>query len=101
MPLPACPVSHGAVGPSWTRARLPRPSFAHYSHYLASNQRRTGCWDLSTTYKGPGSLAELPASDPIRKGVHRGAGTQIGTVSGPDDVYEATSTLLRHFEAVF
>lgn len=24
--LPVCPVSHGAVGPSWTRARQPQPS---------------------------------------------------------------------------
>lgn len=55
--------------------------FAHYSHYLASNQRRTGCWDLSATHKGPGSLVGLPASALIRKGVHRGGGgggTQIG-----------------------
>ncbi|KAI9527717.1 hypothetical protein NQZ68_027807 [Dissostichus eleginoides] len=60
-----CPMVHGAL-----LGQVPDrldPLFAHYSHYLASNQCRTGCWDLSTTHKGPGSLAGLPASDPIRK----------------------------------
>lgn len=48
------------------------PLFAHYSHYLASNQGRTGCWDLSTTHKCPVSSQGRPASAPIRKGVQRG-----------------------------
>lgn len=48
---------------------------AHYSHYLTSNQHRTGCWDLSTTHKGPGSLVGLPASGPITEGVHTSDGT--------------------------
>lgn len=64
---PACPVSHGAVGPSWTRARPASAHFAHYSHYLASNQRGTGCWELSATHKGLGSLEGLPASALIKK----------------------------------
>lgn len=60
-----CPMVHGAL-----LGQVPDrldPLFAHYSHYLASNQCRAGCWDLSTTHKGPSSLAGLPTSDPIRK----------------------------------
>ena len=91
---PLCPVCLSCVpwcsGAQLDKSQTAAALFAHYSHYLASNQRRTGRWDLSTTHKGPGSLVGPPASASIRKGVHRGGGSRIGApvqYQSPSGVY--------------
>lgn len=77
---PLCPACLSCVpwcsGAHLERSQTASALVAHYSHYIASNQCRTGCWDLSTTHKGPGSLVGLPVKTSIRKGVHSGRGTQ-------------------------
>lgn len=47
----ACPVSYGALGPNWMRARLLQPSLLIILITLILI--RGGWWDMSTTHKGP------------------------------------------------
>lgn len=78
---PLCPPCLSCVpwcsGAQLDKSQIASALFAHYSHYAASNQCRTGCWDLSTTHKVLGSLVLLPVRDPATKSVCRGRGRQI------------------------
>lgn len=110
---PLCPPCLSCVpwcsGAQLDKSQTASALFAHYSHYPASNQCRTGCWDLSTTHKVLGSLVLLPVRDPATKSVCRGRGRQI-SAARQNSVgcliwiwlfwhTEATSTQTRHGSA--